>query len=102
MIGKGKMQFKMPKFGFKSKKRDNAAGFFGRKLSFISDKLFRNDHLSFINDHLSKKRTNYQLSIFGKKLVINYKLLIIVGILALIGTGGTLALNGFFGGAPER
>ena len=96
------MQFKMPKFGFKSKKRDNAAGFFGRKLSFISHKLsFISDKLSTINNKLFKKRINYQLSIFGKKLVINYKLLIIVGILVLSGVGGTLALNGFFGGGGD-
>ncbi len=108
MIGdnrQGKMQFKIPKFGFKSKKRGNAAGFFGAKLSFISNhlsiisnKLSQNNHLSIINDKLSKKRINYKLSIFGKKLIINYKLLIAVGVLALAATGGTLALNGFFGG----
>ncbi len=99
------MQFKIPKFGFKFKKRGNAAGFFGAKLSFISnhlsiinDKLFQNNHLSIINDKLSKKRINYKLSIFGKKIFINYKLLIAVGVLALAGVGGTLALNGFFGG----
>jgi len=93
---------KIPKFGFKSKKRDNAAGFFGRKLSFISHKLsFISDKLSTINNKLFKKRINYQLSIFGKKLVINYKLLIIVGILVLSGVGGTLALNGFFGGGGD-
>ncbi|HOI97227.1 MAG TPA: LamG domain-containing protein [Candidatus Pacearchaeota archaeon] len=99
------MQFKIPKFGFKSKKRGNAAGFFGAKLSFISNhlsiisnKLSQNNHLSIINDKLSKKRINYKLSIFGKKLIINYKLLIAVGVLALAATGGTLALNGFFGG----
>ena len=112
------MQFKIPKFGFKFKKRGNAAGFFGAKLSIISnhlsiinDKLFQNNHLSIIsnklsqnnhlsiiNDKLSKKRINYKLSIFGKKLIINYKLLIAVGVLALAATGGTLALNGFFGG----
>jgi len=112
------MQFKIPKFGFKFKKRGNAAGFFGAKLSIISnhlsiindklfqnnhlsminDKLFQNNHLSIINDKLSKKRINYKLSIFGKKIFINYKLLIAVGVLALAATGGTLALNGFFGG----
>ena len=112
------MQFKIPKFGFKFKKRGNAAGFFGAKLSIISnhlsiinDKLFQNNHLSIIsnklsqnnhlsiiNDKLSKKRINYKLSIFGKKIFINYKLLIAVGVLALAGVGGTLALNGFFGG----
>ena len=99
------MQFKIPKFGFKSKKRGNAAGFFGAKLSFISNhlsiisnKLSQNNHLSIINDKLSKKRINYKLSIFGKKIFINYKLLIAVGVLALAGVGGTLALNGFFGG----
>ncbi|HNR81513.1 MAG TPA: hypothetical protein PKK37_03685, partial [Candidatus Pacearchaeota archaeon] len=86
------MQFKIPKFGFKFKKRGNAAGFFGAKLSIISN------HLSIINDKLSKKRINYKLSIFGKKIFINYKLLIAVGVLALAATGGTLALNGFFGG----
>jgi len=49
IIGKGKMQFKIPKFGFKFKKRGNAAGFFGAKLSIISNLL------SIINDKLFPK-----------------------------------------------